>query len=40
LDEEAIRVVKLLPDYWIPGLLDNQAVDVELFFPFSFALER
>lgn len=40
LDEEAIRVVKLLSDYWIPGLLNNQAVDIESFFPFSYALER
>lgn len=38
LDEEAIRAVKLLSDYWLPGLLDNQAVDVEMFYPFNFEL--
>ena len=38
LDEEALRVAKLLPDEWLPGLLNGQPVDVEVNFPIKFSL--
>lgn len=37
-DEEALRVVKEIPDNWIPGLLDEQKVNVEYVVPISFTL--
>lgn len=39
LDEEAIRVLKLLPDNWLPGLLNEQPVDVEVVYPINFRLQ-
>ena len=36
MDEEVIRVLKLIPDFWLPGLLDGEPVDVEVRFPFTF----
>jgi TonB family protein len=39
MDEEAIRVLKLLPDNWLPGLLNGQTVDVEVVCPINFILE-
>lgn len=39
LDEEAIRVLELLPDNWLPGLIDEEAIDVEVDFPVLFLLE-
>ena len=36
MDEEAIRVLKLIPDFWLPGLLNGEPVDVEVEFPFNF----
>jgi TonB family protein len=36
LDEEAIRVLKFLPDYWLPALIRGQAVEVEYEFPIHF----
>lgn len=38
MDEEAIRVLKLLPDDWLPGLLGEQPVDVEVVYPVNFKL--
>lgn len=38
MDNEAIRVLKLLPDNWLPGLLNEQPVDVEVAYPISFTL--
>lgn len=35
-DEEALRVVKLIPDSWIPGILNEQAVDVLFVQPIVF----
>ena len=39
LDEEAIRVLKLLPDNWLPGLLNDQPVDVEVTYPIDFKIQ-
>lgn len=39
LDEEAIKLLKNLPDNWLPGLLNGQAVDVEVTYPISFVLQ-
>lgn len=39
MDEEAIRVLKLLPDNWLPGLLNGQPVDVEIVYPINFKLQ-
>ncbi len=39
MDEEAIRVLKLLPDNWLPGLLNEQPVDVEIVYPINFRLQ-
>jgi len=39
LDEEALRAVKSLPDYWIPGVLNGEFVDIELIYPISFRNE-
>ena len=38
LDLEAIRVLKLLPDDWLPGLINTQPVDVEIVYPINFKL--
>jgi TonB family protein len=38
LDEEAIRVLKLIPDNWLPGMQNGQAVDVEVSCPIAFVL--
>ncbi|MGL4631461.1 MAG: TonB family protein [Leadbetterella sp.] len=40
LDQEAIRIIKLLPQAWVPGLVDNQPVDVEITIPITFKLEQ
>ncbi|MDQ3049370.1 MAG: energy transducer TonB [Bacteroidota bacterium] len=39
MDEEAIRVLKLLPDNWLPGLSNGQPVDVEIVYPINFRLQ-
>ena len=36
MDEEVIRVLNLIPDFWLPGLLNGEPVDVEVEFPFNF----
>ena len=38
LDEEVIRVMKLIPDNWLPGQLNGQPIDVEIAYPFNFRL--
>jgi len=38
LDEEAMRVVKLMPN-WIPGRLNGQPASVRIFVPIVFALK-
>ncbi len=40
LDEESIRVVKLISDKWLPGLLNGKAIDVEYTFPVKYTLVR
>lgn len=37
-DEEALRVVKEIPDNWLPGLLNGQAVNIEYVLPINFTL--
>lgn len=37
-DEEAIRVAKLIPNNWIPGLLDSKPVKVKYTLPINFSL--
>ncbi|MEO6831197.1 MAG: energy transducer TonB, partial [Chitinophagaceae bacterium] len=39
LDEEALRVFRLLPDMWLPGLVNGKPVDVEVVHPVTFMLE-
>jgi TonB family protein len=39
LDDEAIRVLKLLPDNWLPGMVGQRPVDVEVSLPIMFRLE-
>ena len=38
IDEEAVRVLKLLSDYWLPGLSNDEPVDVELVYQVFFTL--
>jgi TonB family protein len=38
-DEEALRVVKGIPDNWLPGQLNGQKVNVEYVLPISFRLQ-
>ena len=37
LDDEALRVVRLSPD-WAPGKMKGEPVDVKYLFPFVFML--
>lgn len=37
-DEEAMRVVKLLPNEWVPGIYKNALCDVQVFIPITFQL--
>ncbi|MBP9070078.1 MAG: energy transducer TonB [Bacteroidia bacterium] len=37
-DEEAIRVVKLIPDNWVPALLNGKTVTTEFMLPISFQM--
>lgn len=39
LDEEAIRVLKLIPDNWLPGLVAGRPVDVEVIYPITFRMQ-
>ena len=38
LDDEAIRVLKLLPKNWIPGLYNGEKVDIEYTYPVTFRI--
>ena len=38
MDEEAVRVIKLTQDDWLPGLLNGQPVDVEFDYPLTFRI--
>ena len=38
-DEEALRVVKEIPDNWLPGILNGQPVEVVYIMPIIFALQ-
>lgn len=37
-DEEALRVVKLIPNEWIPGVYANKEVEVRVIIPITFQL--
>lgn len=37
-DEEALRVVKLLPDEWVPGIYKNALTETQVFIPITFQL--
>ena len=37
-DEEALRVVKLIPNNWIAAVKDNQYVSSKYTFPVSFTM--
>lgn len=37
-DEEALRVSRSVPAYWVPGRLGNRAVPVQFELPFTFRL--
>ena len=37
-DEEALRVVKLIPDEWIPGVYDNELRELLVLIPITFVL--
>lgn len=39
LDEEALRVIKLLPNDWVPGILDGKPVAVVLQQPVGFKIQ-
>lgn len=39
LDEEAIRAVRLFSDNWLPGLVNDQPVDVEVSHRIIFVVE-
>lgn len=38
LDEEAIRIIKSVEEFWLPGFINDQPVDVEVVFPINFQL--
>ncbi|MCB9223878.1 MAG: energy transducer TonB [Crocinitomicaceae bacterium] len=37
-DEEAMRVVKLIPNEWIPAVYNNKEVEVRIVLPITFVL--
>lgn len=37
-DEEALRVVKLIPNEWSPGILDGKIVEARVIVPITFVL--
>lgn len=39
LDEEAMRVVELLPDVWLPAKLNGHAVETEITIPLTFRID-
>ncbi|MBK8706742.1 MAG: energy transducer TonB [Saprospiraceae bacterium] len=38
-DEEALRVVKEIPDNWAPGILNGQAVSIQFILPIQFKIQ-
>lgn len=38
LEEESLRVLKLIPSTWVPVMVDGRPVDVKLYFRFNFTL--
>lgn len=38
-DEESLRVVKMIPDNWLPGILNGQPVSIEYTMPVNFKLQ-
>ena len=38
-DEEALRVVREIPDNWSPGLLNGEAVSVQFIMPVQFKIQ-
>ena len=39
-DEEALRVARLIPDSWVPGLLNGHSVNVEYVLPIQYTLAK
>lgn len=39
LDREALRVVKMIPHHWVPGIKDGQKVKVQIQQPVMFRLD-
>jgi len=39
LDLEALRVLKLQPDNWLPAIQNGQAADIEVIYPVTFKLQ-
>lgn len=39
IDLEALRVIKLQPDNWLPAIQNGQAADVEVIYPVTFELQ-
>jgi hypothetical protein len=37
-DEEALKVVKKLPERWLPGIYKGHAVTVQYFIPVFFKI--
>jgi periplasmic protein TonB len=40
LDEEALRVIKLIPDDWFPLMVDGKAVETKVVLPINFKLAK
>lgn len=38
LDEEALRVIKLIPDEWTPGVVNGETTDIKIILPVTFRL--
>lgn len=39
LDDEAIRVIKLIPNLWLPALKDGESIDSESSYPITYRLQ-
>jgi protein TonB len=40
LAEEALRVIKLMPDEWIPAIIDGKPVKTRIIIPVTFKMEN
>jgi TonB family protein len=38
LQEEALRVIKMIPDEWIPGKIDGKITEIKIVIPVTFKL--